>query len=481
MSNTCPSNSLSPRSRILSSRTFFVALAAVALLALLTTSALMAPPDPLTGAIYSTDGSCTGVDLNIYSSKDAVYIDGGPQNQNSGSGLPTGWYYIKVTEPDGTVLGTSVGSGIDNGGGADKPIGVGHVVAGKFDQCYQLSAVVKKASDNSPGYDTTTNNGGEYKVWISPDPDFGAQKTDNFKVQEDQIPPQGELKIEKFYDADASGTLTAGDTPIVGWEVRAGSQATFDTIYETKTTPATIIDLAPGCYSSQEGDATNWIHTNASIQSKVVVAGGTTTISFGNVCLGPGGGLTLGFWSNKNGQGLITGSQLCTLNGLNLKNAAGGNFDPVAGCAAPSNPQVTAGKTALKNWLLSGSATNMAYMLSVQFAAMQLNVLNGKVSGGAIVYAPGTNITPNDFVTINQLLAAANTELGTPGHENTTSGTPGDAFRAYQEALKNALDRANNNLNFVQSPAQCGVDPQTNVLTGVTFTYPSTFTVPNCP
>ena len=50
---------------------------------------------------------------------------------------------------------------------------------------------------------------------------------------------------------------------------------------------------------------------------------------------------------------------------------------------------------------------------------------------------------------IGNLLAASNTELGL--HGNTPSGSP---FRAYQEALKNALDNANNNLNFVQ-PHPC--------------------------
>jgi hypothetical protein len=33
-------------------------------------------------------------------------------------------------------------------------------------------------------------------------------------------------------------------------------------------------------------------------------------------------------------------------------------------------------------------------------------------------------------------------------HGSVLSGNP---FRAYQEALKNALDAANNNLNFVQA------------------------------
>src|SRR6185295_1137426 len=132
-----------------------------ALVALIGSNALMAG---FTGAIYTTDVGCTGVNINIFSSKDAVYLDGGPQG--GGSGLATGFYYVKVTKPDGTLLGTSVGSGNPT------PVGVGHVNAGKFDQCYQLSAILIKASDSTLGYDDTTNGGGEYKVWISPDSEF---------------------------------------------------------------------------------------------------------------------------------------------------------------------------------------------------------------------------------------------------------------------------------------------------------------------
>jgi hypothetical protein len=94
----------------------------------------------------------------------------------------------------------------------------------------------------------------------------------------------------------------------------------------------------------------------------------------------------------------------------------------------------------------------MAYMLSAQLAAMELNVLNGKVSGGSLVYAPGANgANSSGFISITNLMAEANTELGL--HGLTKSGSP---YRAHQEALKTALDRANNNLNFVQSgPASC--------------------------
>src|SRR5205823_2315436 len=111
----------------------------------------------------------------------------------------------------------------------------------------------------------------------------------------------------------------------------------------------------------------SWIASKGTPFTFTVGCGNASNIynyNFGNYCKVPSGGLTLGFWSNKNGQALITGADLCVLNGLHLVNASGATFDPVAGCPSPTSAQVSAGKTALANWLLSASATNMAYMLS---------------------------------------------------------------------------------------------------------------------
>jgi hypothetical protein len=106
--------------------------------------------------------------------------------------------------------------------------------------------------------------------------------------------------------------------------------------------------------------------------------------------------------------------------------------------------------TAFRNWLLSATATNMAYMLSAQLAAMELNVEAGFVNGNALVYAPGTNsANALGFATINALMTEANAELTL--HPTALAG---DSWRSYQEALKNALDKANNNQTFVQ-PTPC--------------------------
>jgi hypothetical protein len=58
------------------------------------------------------------------------------------------------------------------------------------------------------------------------------------------------------------------------------------------------------------------------------------------------------------------------LTALNLRNGSGANF--------------TTSYNQFKSWLLSAN-TNMAYMLSAQMAAMQLNVEAGLVSGGALI------------------------------------------------------------------------------------------------
>ncbi len=53
---------------------------------------------PVTGAIFTTDSACAGTNVNIFQSKDDVYLDGGPAHPGA-AGLPDGSYYVKVTEP----------------------------------------------------------------------------------------------------------------------------------------------------------------------------------------------------------------------------------------------------------------------------------------------------------------------------------------------------------------------------------------------
>jgi hypothetical protein len=389
---------------------------------------------PLPGAIFTTDSTCSGVDLNIYASKDLVYLNGGPAHPGAAS-LPDGSYYVRVTNPSGSLLlGTSIGSGNDT------PFVVsGGVVQG----CYQLTVILIKASDSTPGYDDTDNTGGEYKVWVSTVSTFdnNSTKTDNFKVKAGVTPTT--LCVDKFYDANANGIKDTGEVSINGWLFTIVAD---DNLFNQRFTSPLCIVTAPGLYHIFEADTveTNWVHTTPITQDATIPP--DTTVEFGNVCLGAGGGLTLGFWSNKNGQNLENNTDFTFLTGLCLRNATGGNQDFTGTLAA--------NKTALNTWLLNASATNMAYMLGAQLAAMELNTRHGFVTGTALVYGgdcvkayqlslqlPGSN----GFITVNDLMTAANTELC--AHGLTPSGSP---FRAFQECMKTTLDQANNNINFVQ-------------------------------
>jgi hypothetical protein len=400
-----------------------LALSVVGFMAPATASAQMS------GAIFTTNAACDGTNVNIYSDRQDVYLDGGPRKAGS-AGLPDGNYYVKVTDPSGqTLLGSTTTASVV-------------VSGGEFAQCYQLWAILTQP-DSSPGYALTPNNGGEYKVWASQDSGFpsNATKTDNFKVKEDGGgPPLSEenLLVQKFYDANANGVKDGTETFIIGWKVNIAGCIDQDAL----TPFSGEVDLGLCTVREYMPSEPNWVRTLPSATDTItvtVVANQTAEVLFGNVCLGEGGGKTLGFWSNKNGQALVSAADLAALSALNLRDAAGNHFDPAT-------------NEALRTWLLGGNATNMAYMLSVQLAAMQLNVYEGFVDGTAMIHAPGIPQPPANsagFASVNDIMAEANTSLH---HWPLTLS--GHAHRAHQEALKNALDAANNNMNFVQ-PTAC--------------------------
>ncbi len=362
--------------------------------------------------------------------------------------LPDGSYYVQVTNPSGSVvLGSSIGTG-----NATPYV----VLGGEPQGCYQLSAILNSGTSGFTiaGYDDTDNLGGEYKVWVSTDSTFvnNSTKTDNFKVRDGGGGPgdTSDLCVRKFYDANVNGIFDVNEVEITGWEFTLFGTVGFDTVQIPHSDTPWCGTVDPDTFHAMEADTVGtplWLHTTPTLVEMTVAAGQHGDVLFGNACLGAGGGLTLGFWSNKNGQSLETAPDFTLLTNVNLKTATGVNQDFTGSFAA--------NKTALNAFLLGANATNMANMLSAQLAAMELNVshygvankFGAGVNGAAIVSAPGCGNTGlnNQFITINDLMTAANTELGLLNL--TTSGSP---FRGYQECLKNALDDANNNRNFVQ-------------------------------
>jgi hypothetical protein len=491
----------------------FVALAAMALFTS-GASAIVA------GAGFTTfdvnqggcNGAPNGVNCNNYASKDDVYVTGGP----TAGGLSDGSYYFAVLTPGsqngGFVDGASGNLSDTAAGGTAGDNGSGDPVA-----CRTFTVTSQLISDYSPSatdcadpyaahavgtstpetgskaiiqlspYDDTDNPGGVYILAICQVGATSASqcKYDAFKapasncVTDCTPPPFADIQGQKYYDANANGRLDTGEVGISGWQINLQ-----DSLNETLTTDTSgnfdFQNLAPDTYTLAENKATNqkcvtevissvstlvcdpiWVQTgNTTDQSDVslapgstvtlntdktytVVLGDTGTVSgirFGNICVGGGGGLTIGFWSNKNGQKLVTAADLTFLSSnLNLVDGKGNAFNPTT-------------YAAFRTWLLNAKATNMAYMLSAQLAGMELNVRHGFVSASALIYAPGTtSANASGFAAVGDVMTEANTSLGTNPYT-----VKAGAVRTYQEALKNALDRANNNLNFVQSgPANC--------------------------
>jgi hypothetical protein len=457
----------------------------------------------------------TGINCNNYTSKDDVYQTGGP----TAAGLSDGSYYFAVLVPgfqnggyqdgaDGNLSDTTAGLTTgDLGSGdtiADRTFTVvDHAIStfagtdigsyrGSFGDHLKGTSTAQVGSTDIVQlmpYDDTSNGGGVYILAIcqldqnnQPPANPSGCKFDAFRVPPGVVAtPFASLSGEKYYDANANGQLDAGEVGIPGWQI-----SLTDSVNETLTTDSGGLfsrsDLAPDTYNLVEQQATNhtctseviggvatlvcsptWLQSGNTVDQSVAPAGSSVTLNadksytvqlgdtgevsrllFGNVCLGRGGGLTLGFWSNKNGQRIMKAgdnfaSALAFLSALNLRNGAGANFDPTS-------------YSQFRTWLLGAKATNMAYMLSAQLAAMELNVRYGLVGSGALIYAPGaTSANSGGFATVGAVMAEADAELLAQGL--TKSGSP---YRAHQEALKTALDRANNNLNFVESgPASC--------------------------
>ena len=408
------------------SRTSFASIVILAIPGLfLALSPLRADP-PLPGAIFTTDSTCTEVNLNIYENKEDVYIDGGPKNPGS-AGLPDGDYCVQVTDPSGqTVLGMS-------------DFGDVTVVDGEFVQCYQLSAILKTASSGFtvPGYDDTPNEGGEYKVWVSTDCNFdnNSSKTDNFQVKKDC--PRGEVYVSCFYDSNTNGIWDEGEQSLNGWEFHVFAH---NNLHLVKHTPREAY-VRIGAYTIREAPAVelNWVHTNPAKVQFMLAPDTEQEVAYGNVSLGEGGANSIVFWANKTGLRTVTADDLAFLSSLSLRDGKGVDFNP----ATPK---------ALADWSLNATDTNMAYSLSAQLAAMQLNVRHGSVNGGALVHAPGllgfaaAGLNSNGFISVNDLMAAAGAEVLV--HPQTRNGS---LDRPYQEAMKRVLDNANNNRNFVQA------------------------------
>jgi len=208
------------------------------------------------GAIFTTDVNYT-VNQNVFVNKSDVYIDGGPQNNNS-PGLPVGDYYFQVTDPSGKVL-LSEDSVLCRTVVVSIPAGFTHgaitsttnTAGPGGENCGHTLNTSPDPSNGSHGvqlmpYADTPDPGGVYKVWFTPvskfdlvDPTRGSfgfansdSKTDNFQVLSAQVlsaacgpqpcggtPPQSTISGLKYNDLNVNGLHDPSGLPLGGWEI----------------------------------------------------------------------------------------------------------------------------------------------------------------------------------------------------------------------------------------------------------------------
>lgn len=204
----------------------------------------------LAGAIWTTDSEGKNVNKNIYDSKEEVYLNGGPHG-GSGKGIPEGSYFVKVTTPDGkTLLGMTPES---------QKIEVGS--DGRMVKRYHLMEILSEdgTDDGTKGYKDTTNPGGEYKVWISPNEEFKPNLTDNFKVG------KGTLTIKKVIESVNGNNGPRNGSPVFTVIVTGPGdyENTIDNV--VPGVPVVLKNLKLGEYTIEETDIPpgyRWVSTD---------------------------------------------------------------------------------------------------------------------------------------------------------------------------------------------------------------------------
>ncbi|HEY9400957.1 MAG TPA: hypothetical protein VIP76_05595 [Luteimonas sp.] len=417
----------------------------------------------INGAIFTTTADGQVVNGNNYAVKSDVYLMGGPTGAPCEAGkIDNGNYYFQVTSPSGASLlstdaitdrGFSMLDGLIVGYSGPH----GHSVGPCGSDTVQLIP-----------FSNTPNEGGVYKVWVTHQEDYapgsgrfgfvpGNTKTDNFRIKPQIVSYKGKINAYKFYDKNANGVWDGDEVPLRNWLMTLMPPDPGTSKLTDSNGRAQFGGLLPDTYSVTEGIfGGTWVHSGSSVDGVLTPnspenpitnimlhAGETINVEFGNYCTCASRGKTLGFWSNRNGQTKLNDvdtqeayatnmtREFGILNALNLRNENGDDFDLDPAASDADN------YAALRAWLLAGNATNMAYMLSVQLATMQLNVEAGFVK-------PDNFYIPSGG-TIAELMTDANDALA-DGY------TPdGDPNRALQEELKNYLDQLNNNATVVQA------------------------------
>lgn len=425
-----------------------------------------------------------GVNCNLYSDKDKVYMSGGPEDGKAA--LSDGNYFFAVLTPGeengGFVEGAKGNLSDTKEGGTAGDLGKGDDVSNRTFEVKEHQIVsysgTHKTGVSPKGnaiiglapFDDTDNPGGVYILAICQVEATSPKecKYDAFRIkgegEEEEVKKFGTISGLKYYDVNHDGEFDPGEAPLPGWAIDW-----TDTVSGTAITDPSglfeVKELVEDTYTfTEQLGPEGWIQTGNTVDQSTASAGSSVTLNkdksytveladggivsglnFGNVCeIKNSNGLTLGFWSNKNGQAILKAHDTewrTLLNASNLRTANGSAYTVPGG-------SFTTAYSSFRTWILSATATNMSYMLSAQLAATELDIAYNGLNAKDLVKDPDGD----GWVPISHVVADAIAFLAT--HGDTTVAGPD---RELAEAYKNLFDGLNNNIQKITpvDPARC--------------------------
>lgn len=251
------------------------------------------------------------------------------------------------------------------------------------------------------------------------------------------------LSGAKFYDRDMDGVWDLDEPPLEGWLITLVGDDYTESMLTNSIGEYSFIDLPAGTYTITEAAP-----PHGSCWHQTAPAGGSHTVEvsegqnvpgldFGNVCMVyTTHGKTLGFWSNKNGQAVLSVNPgwAGMLRSYNLVVESGASFDPTT-------------YAQLRSFLLNARAVNMSNMLSAQMSATLLNEhYGGQSFDGLGIVVDGS------WKPIADVITEANAFLG--ANPVTRDGS---MHRAEAEWYKCVFDGLNNNVRMVIPVDPCPV------------------------
>lgn len=253
-----------------------------------------------------------------------------------------------------------------------------------------------------------------------------------------------------FYDSNVNGYRDIGEPSMPGVPITINGNNIVQTQLANNEGKASFAGMPDGLYQVTSQIPVGYLSTSYDSSQFAYLYNSSAELHFGNVCLGPGGAKSIGYWTNKNGETQLISSErlpdlLNNLRYFSLRNADGSDFDPY-------------NYMQLKTWLQKSNSKNMMYMLSAQLTSLYLNLEMANINYGSMLYAPGIGyMGGGKFIDPNSLLWYTNYYLQ---YQTIMAGN--EPNRDYTVLLLESLSGANNNTGFAQDQPCSDLLPSSN-------------------